>query len=124
MRIIKATRRALRGVFQYEGRAGRGEYWWFVLACVLVAALLIAVDIAVQGRDYRIGLADAFAVLTLPPLLSLGARRLHDTGRSGWWQLIALVPVFGALLLVVWLAEPGAQSGNRYGRKTPPLTRI
>jgi len=124
MKIVKATGRALRGITDYQGRAGRGEYWWFLLFCVLVASLLVGIDVAIQGWDYRRGFADIWALLTVVPLVSTGARRLHDTGRSGWWQLVALVPVFGALLLVVWLAKPSDAKKNAYGRPVPPLAKL
>ncbi|MFC0281718.1 DUF805 domain-containing protein [Falsigemmobacter intermedius] len=124
MKIVKATARALNGIAEYQGRAGRGEYWWFLLFCVLVAAALIGLDVAFQGGDYRFGMADVWALLTVAPLASTGARRLHDTGRSGWWQLVVLVPVFGALLLVAWLAKPSDPKKNAFGKPVPPLAKL
>lgn len=122
--MSKAVRRAVAGAISFTGRAGRGEYWWVTLFCVLVAIGLMLIDIALQGWDYRFGLADLWMIVTLVPLLAVGARRLHDIGRSGWWQLIALVPVFGALVLIVWLAKPSDPKGNAYGKPVAPLARL
>ncbi|RRH75150.1 DUF805 domain-containing protein [Falsigemmobacter faecalis] len=124
MKIVKATGRAWRGVTDYQGRAGRGEYWWFMLFCVLVAAVLIGLDMMTQGWSYRFGLADIWALMSVVPLAAAGARRLHDTGRSGWWQLVVLVPVFGALLLMAWLAKPSDAKKNAFGRPVPPLVKL
>jgi uncharacterized membrane protein YhaH (DUF805 family) len=54
----------------------------------------------------------------LIPSLAAGARRLHDTGRSGWWQLISLIPVLGLIVLIVLLALEGNAEDNEYGAKS------
>ncbi len=94
----------------FSGRAPRSEYWWFFLATVVVAAVLEAVPGNVGATLSVVG-----GLVLLVPGLSAGARRLHDTGRSGWWQLIVLVPLLGLIVLVVWLASEGEPVVNAYG---------
>ena len=103
---------------QFSGRSRRKELWMFALFNVLVALVLCIGSIAlkenVAGKIFM-GLYWIYLVAVIIPCLALGARRLHDTGRSGWWWLIDLVPFIGpVILLVFWVldSEPGA---NKYG---------
>lgn len=85
----------------FSGRATRSEYWWFVLLVVLgTAALAVFSNTATS----------LFSLLTLVPSVAAAARRLHDTNRSGWWQLIVLVPVVGWVILIVFLAQDSRAS--------------
>jgi uncharacterized membrane protein YhaH (DUF805 family) len=80
----------------FKGRAIRSEFWWFVLFTTLASlALSMASETA----------SAIFSVATLLPYLAVGARRLHDTNRSGWWQLIWIVPLIGWIILIVWMAQ-------------------
>src|SRR3982750_3899926 len=82
----------------FSGRASRPEYWWFFLFSVIVYFVTGFVD-SVIG----ISLLNWFAMLALPlPSLAVGARRLHDMDYSGWWLLLALIPVLGGIALIVW----------------------
>jgi uncharacterized membrane protein YhaH (DUF805 family) len=101
----------LTNYFNFAGRGGRPEYWWFILACV-IAGLAGAVIDAIVGRQI---LDPIISLGTIIPTLSAASRRLHDTDRSGWWQLIVVVPILGAILLIVWLASAGTPGPNRYG---------
>jgi len=83
----------------FRGTASRAEYWWFVLFLTLAGAAA-----TVLAEKY----ATIFFLATLLPLLAAGTRRLHDTGRSGWMQLIGLVPVAGILVLAIFLAAAPA----------------
>lgn len=87
----------------FDGVASRSEYWWFVLAC-WIASLLVGL---VSNN-----LALVVNLATIVPSLAAGSRRLHDTGRSGWWQLLGLVPVIGWIVLIVFMAQEGKP--NRY----------
>lgn len=102
----------------FEGRAGRAEYWWFVLANILVSIALQAIA----------GASDALGILSiiwslglLIPGLAVAIRRLHDTNRSGWWLLISLVPLVGVIVLIVFLATEGDPGANQYGNPDPGL---
>jgi uncharacterized membrane protein YhaH (DUF805 family) len=91
----------------FSGRASRPEFWWFYLFTTLLTWGATLVDTS----DF-VYIILSFALLL--PIVAAGARRLHDTGRSGWWQLLALT-VLGAIPLVVWLASKGSEQDNRYG---------
>lgn len=82
----------------FTGRATRPEYWWFALFIVIGSLVTSAIS---QYLGY------IFTLATLVPSFAAAARRLHDTNRTGWWQLIALVPVVGWIVLIVLLAQPG-----------------
>ncbi|GHJ36635.1 DUF805 domain-containing protein [Streptomyces sp. TS71-3] len=99
----------LYGVF--GGRASRVEYWMFVLIDVIVSLALFAVDTALQTRvpDTIYGLA------AIVPSLAVGCRRLHDTDRSGWWQLLNLIPVLGWIAVIVLMAQDGTHGANKHG---------
>ncbi len=91
----------------FGGRATRSEYWWFFLFTLLVSLALSL---------FSNMLSAVFSLATLVPSIAAAARRLHDTNRSGWWQLIILLPLVGLVVLIVFLAQEGraesAASGN------------
>lgn len=90
----------------FKGRARRREFWYFELFCVLLSLLLSFIN-----ED----LATLAMLVTLIPNIAVNVRRLHDINRSGWWMLIALVPIVGILLLLFWAAQEGNPSANQYG---------
>lgn len=83
----------------FEGRARRSEYWWFILFVNLVSMVTC-------------GFA---SIVFLVPVIAVTARRLHDIGRSGWWQLISFVPLAGAILLLIWTVQDSTPGTNEYG---------
>lgn len=93
--------------FNFTGRASRPEYWWFYLFTVLLSWGAILVD-QTQVVSMLINL------VFLIPVLAVGARRLHDTNRSGWWQLIMLT-IIGIIPLIIWWASKGSDQENQYG---------
>jgi uncharacterized membrane protein YhaH (DUF805 family) len=116
MSFLEAVRVCLSKYVDFSGRAGRPEFWWFFLFNVLVSLVSSVLDSAL-GTDARpgAGLIQAFAGLALLlPGLAVGARRLHDISRSGWMQLLLLIPCLGFLLLAFWWADQGG-GDNRYG---------
>ena len=82
----------------FVGTATRSEFWWFILFLVVVQALLGIVSHTI---------AALFALATLLPYFAVGTRRLRDTDHSPWWWLIGLVPLVGAIVLIVFWAQPG-----------------
>jgi uncharacterized membrane protein YhaH (DUF805 family) len=104
--------KVLKNYVGFEGRARRTEYWMFVLFNFL-AAIVLAI------LEYLLGLESVLTVLyslaILLPSLAVAVRRLHDTGRSGWWILINLVPFVGGIILLVFMCLDSQEGENEYG---------
>ena len=96
----------------FEGRASRSEFWWFYLFTVLVSLAANWVGLVVLGDS--MGLATLANLLLLLPILAVEVRRLHDTGRSGWWLLLVFTGI-GIIVLIVWWASEGQPDDNDYG---------
>lgn len=94
---------------EFSGRARRSELWWFILFNLIVAAILSLLD---GGSNILSGI---YNLAVLLPSLAVGARRLHDIGRSGWWLLIGLIPVIGLIVLIYFYVQPGERGPNPYG---------
>ena len=93
----------------FSGRARRSEYWYFTLfTCIVSTALTL-----IFGEASIF--ASIFSLVTLLPGLSVFWRRMHDIGKSGAWFFIALVPIVGAILLLVWLCRDSEAGDNAYG---------
>jgi uncharacterized membrane protein YhaH (DUF805 family) len=95
----------------FSGRARRQEFWMFVLFNVIAAAILAIVD-AVVGTSLLIIL---YWLAVLLPTLAVTVRRLHDTGRSGFWIFLGFIPLVGGIILIVFYALEGQPSDNQYG---------
>jgi uncharacterized membrane protein YhaH (DUF805 family) len=91
---------------EFNGRASRPEFWWFVLFCLLV-------NIA-GGIIFRSWINGLISLALLVPQIAVGARRLHDIGKSGWLQLLGLIPIIGWALLIYWACQPSGPA-NEYG---------
>ena len=110
---------------QFSGRAGRREFWLFQLVHLIILAILWTVDFLVffGGSMDRLldetfalmPLSSIYGLLVLIPVLGLGVRRLHDIGRTGWWLLIALIPLIGAIVLLIFAIQKGDDGDNAYG---------
>lgn len=134
-----AVSRAFSGYFDFSGRANRGEFWWFVLANILIGAVTGVADALVNPMSDGPGVINGiWSLIILIPSFALTARRLHDTGRSGWFQLMpwaAFIPIILAvttevmglavlggigylvlgIVLLVWLCQRGDSQPNRFG---------
>lgn len=92
---------ALNNYAVFEGKESRKSYWMFILFYFVISIVLTIVS------DW---LSLLYALGMMVPSMSIAARRLHDTGRSGWWQLIALIPLIGIIVLIVFLAQPSKEA--------------
>ncbi|MFF7178403.1 DUF805 domain-containing protein [Streptomyces sp. NPDC008121] len=95
----------------FSGRARRKEFWMFTLFSVLISIVLTIID-SMLGIQL---LSLIYSLAVLIPTLAVSIRRLHDTGRSGWWILIGLIPLVGAIILIVFYASEGNQTENAHG---------
>ncbi len=101
----------LKNYAGFSGRARRKEYWMFALISFVISLVLSIIG-ALIGADF---LSYIYAIAIIIPTLAVGVRRLHDTGRSGWWLLIALIPLVGGIILIVFLASEGKPETNEHG---------
>ena len=117
MQFSDAVRAVLTNYAGFTGRAGRSEFWYWVLFTFLVQ---VAISIlAMMIADSLSYLGNLFSLATLIPSIAVGARRMHDIGKSGWWQLVNLVPVLGWIYFIYLAAQPSG-APNAYG--TGPAT--
>ena len=146
MNLITAIKTCFKKYFVFKGRSKKSEYWWFFLFLILASFASQLLDVVVLGQSFWVnyGLINTIVNLILIiPILSVGARRLHDTNKSGWWQLLGLIGLaisyyqkdmltkglitssyfilsFLALgtyiLLIVWLASKGEKKKNKFGK--------
>jgi uncharacterized membrane protein YhaH (DUF805 family) len=100
----------------FSGRARRSEYWFAYLAYIVAAVI---VNIVASIIHFRL-LIILLALAAIVPNLAVGVRRLHDTGRSGWWLLIGIIPIIGWILLIVWMVTDSTPGDNQYGPSPKP----
>ncbi len=122
MTLSEAVKSCLGKYTTWQGRASRSEYWFFYLFNVLlvIAAILV---IGIVGAITHAGILTGllylvFVVASLGlilPGIAVTIRRLHDTDHSGWWVWIALVPLLGVILLIVWYCTQGTSGPNKFG---------
>lgn len=101
---------AFKKFAEFSGRARRQEYWMFFLFYMIFYIALALVSNLIGSEV----LVTIYSLVLLVPSISIAARRLHDTGRSGWWQLIVLIPLIGLIVLIVFLAQD-SHDDNEYG---------
>jgi uncharacterized membrane protein YhaH (DUF805 family) len=115
----------------FKGRAPRSQYWWWFLFVLLTTAILNTIDSAagwdvinvpdfngqeVPTQIYGGGvLSSIWFFALLIPNLAVAVRRLHDTGKSGWWLLLNLVCCIATIILLIWYILPGNKGENRFG---------
>lgn len=116
MSIDDAVEICLRKYAVFRGRARRSEYWWFVVFTSLVATFASVIDAIIGTQFARTGLLQVLATLALLlPSLAVGVRRLHDLDQSGWWLLLLIIPVLGALILMLAFFVRDSGPDNQYG---------
>lgn len=113
--IIDWTKKViLNNYANFSGRARRKEYWLFYVGYIILSIVASIIDVILGTEDY--GLFQGVLGLALfIPSVAVTARRLHDTDRSGWWQLLWLIPIIGWILLIIWLATETSPQNNRWG---------
>ena len=106
----------LKKYFDFKSRATRTEFWCFTLSVLVIGVVLSVFDSLLSTVNYAgVGmLSGLFQLFILAPTLAVGARRLHDMGKSGWWQLLALTLVGVLVLVVFWILESNKEA-NKYG---------
>ena len=102
----------------FSGRARRKEYWFFVLFNIIISIILAVIDGVTGTLDPESGMGLLGLVYTLAiliPALAVSVRRLHDTGRSGWWLLLLLIPLIGTIVILIFMVQDSKAEENQYG---------
>ena len=105
----------------FSGRASRSEFWWFVLFILIISMIGWVVDVMIFGYPAEVTgpMGWIITIATILPSLAVGARRLHDTDKTGWWQLL-WITIVGGILVLIWQATMGEKKKNKYGS---PVTK-
>ena len=107
---------ALKRYAEFSGRSTRNEFWFFVLFNVLISLGLTIVGELLGAYIGGFGfLQGIYSLATLVPTFAVCVRRLHDTGRSGFWILVGLIPFIGSIILLIFYCQGSQESGNQYG---------
>lgn len=104
--------RVIKNYAVFRGRARRKEYWMFILFSAIFAFVIAFLEPFLGAEDI---LSTIYSLFLLLPSLAVTVRRLHDTGRSGWWVLISLIPLIGAIVLLVFTVLDSEPGENKYG---------
>jgi uncharacterized membrane protein YhaH (DUF805 family) len=121
MNFQNAIKTCFKKYATFQGRASRSEFWYFYLFFYATIFLMLVVSGRLLNTSFNtpITLAVIFVVVTLCPFVAVTARRLHDVGRSGWWQLISGIPyvgIIGVIFLLIWWCAEGEKKKNKYGK--------
>ena len=107
----------MKKAFNFSDRSRRKEYWMFMLIATLIMFLLTLVDVFAGleiAEDVGI-LSTLFSLILIIPSLAVTFRRLHDTGKSGWWILISLIPIIGWIVILIFTVQDSESVINRFG---------
>ena len=108
----------LRNYAVFDGRARRKEYWYFTLFNIIISFVFGFVDGILGSYNPEVGLGlfgGIYSLAILIQSIAVSVRRLHDTERSGWWLLIILIPLIGAIVLLVFMVQDSQPEPNKYG---------
>lgn len=115
--FVEAVKSGFRNYANFSGRARRSEYWYWVLFTVLGTLVLSIIGgMIFHTEDGGVNILQSiFSLATLVPGLSISWRRLHDIGKSGGWYFLALIPLVGSIILLIWYCKDGEPGDNQYG---------
>ena len=115
MNFTEAITSGFQNYANFNGRAQRSAFWYWVLFTFIGGLVTVGIDTAIFGTEGWAPLNSLFSLATLIPSLAVGARRLHDIDRTGWWQLLHFIVLIGTIVLIVWFASRGTSGPNRFG---------
>lgn len=105
-------KKVIKNTFNYQGRARRKEYWYYILIASIIILIGFTLDGILDTPDTLSGLA---GFILFFPSLAVTIRRLHDIGRSGWWYLVSAIPLIGSLILLFWNCQETSPETNQWG---------
>ena len=118
MNMMQSISTVFSKYITFAGRAQRSEYWWFTLFVIIGSIVAASFDTVLGSMNFTYGtgvIGVIFSLVTFLPVWAVEVRRLHDIGKSGWWLLLILIPLIGAIILLIWLIRKGTEGDNAYG---------
>jgi uncharacterized membrane protein YhaH (DUF805 family) len=124
MTFVEAVKSAYQNYVTFSGRATRSELWFWVLFQIIMSIVIglifggghMVMGDGAMNMHYEGGLvANLWSLANFLPGLAVGIRRLHDLDKSGWWTLIAFIPLVGWIILIVWYCTKGTPGANSFG---------
>jgi uncharacterized membrane protein YhaH (DUF805 family) len=113
MNFFEAIGSGFRNYVNFSGRAPRSEYWYWTLFAILLVLAAVLIDVSIANEQIILTVI-AELIIALPGL-AVSVRRLHDLDKSGWFVLLAFVPLVGSIILVIWFCMRGTAGSNRFG---------
>ncbi|MFN8170930.1 MAG: DUF805 domain-containing protein [Candidatus Nanopelagicales bacterium] len=111
----------LSKITDFTGRASRPEFWWWILAVWILNLIVSLISGGWRGGSgFLWFIGWVISIILVLATLAVGCRRLHDTGKSGWFQLIYLIPCVGWIIMIFLFVQPGTAGDNQYG--PPPAS--
>lgn len=108
----------LKKYAEFSGRARRKEYWFFYLFNIIASLILMFIDTLTNTFNPDIGIGTLgfiYGIAVIIPSIAVSIRRLHDTSRSGWWLLLLLIPLIGAIVVLIFMVLDSTPGDNEYG---------
>jgi uncharacterized membrane protein YhaH (DUF805 family) len=118
MTFVEAVKAGFQNYVNFISRATRSEFWYWVLFAVLLSIVTSAIDYVLFPKGWVAPISSLVGLAMFLPGLSVAVRRLHDLDRSGWWVLLALIPIVGMIMLIIWGCTRGTVGPNRFGSDT------
>ena len=124
MNFVEAVKSGYQNYVNFSARSSRSAFWWWALFQIVVSIVIAMVEgggsssvgDGMMSANYNAGpIGIVWSLANLLPGIAIGVRRLHDLDKSGWWVLIALIPLIGAIILIVWYCSKGTTGDNRFG---------
>ncbi len=112
MSFVDAIKSVFSQYANFSGRARRSEYWYYVLCYAIIS---IVINLLSQASSVFAIIGTVVGLALICPTLAVEIRRLHDIGKSGWYLLFNLIPLVGAIILIVWFCKDSEPGDNMYG---------
>jgi len=119
MGFTDAISSGFRNYVNFSGRAVRSEFWFWVLFAIIASVVAKLIDFALFPSSDVSPINSLVGLALFLPGLAMSVRRLHDIDRSGWWILLVLIPLIGAIILIIWYCQKGTTGSNRFGSEAP-----
>lgn len=115
--MVEAYKRFLRNYTNFSGRSTRSDYWYVVLANLLIGFVIGFIGGLLGIAEITSTIIAIYSLAVLIPGIAVFIRRMHDINKSGWWWFISLVPLVGAIILLVFMCTDSVNENNKYGER-------